>query len=635
MRRQWKSAKPNSADSNSLFLKPKFSTPEGRAAMAPKFVSERNLKFLFYDVFDAPALTAYPYFEQLNKKLFDMILDATVKLAKDIAQPTLKEMDQLPPQITEGQVRVHPAVRRFMLECGRGGWIAAGFPNELQGEQLPHTLNAICQFIFAAANYSISVYPGLTAGAAALIASFGTPELIKTYVPSMLAGKWQGTMALTEPQAGSSLSDIVSEAHLTGQGHYRIQGQKIFISGGDHDGVDNVVHLMLARIPGGPPGVKGISLFVVPKLRPAEDGHLISNDVTVSQIYHKLGYRGCPITELCFGEKQDCRGFLVGEPHKGLFYMFQMMNGARIEVGLGATAIAQAAYLAALDYSRLRPQGRKLTEKDPARPQIAIIEHADIKRMLLFQKAVVEGALALIVQCAQYADLNQVATGEAKENSGLLLDLLTPVAKTYPSEMGLLSVSSAMQCLGGYGYCEDFPLEQFYRDIRIHPIHEGTTGIQGMDLLGRKVIMQKGRAMKLYFNEVHKTITAARTSSMLDPLALQMEAALEKLSAVTTALVARAEAKGAEIFLADATVYLEFFGIITIAWQWLKQAVKAQALGEEKGRKGERERNFYQGKLMVCRFFFKYEVPKIKGLADTLLDEAPLTVEMSATLFDD
>lgn len=603
--------------------------------MAPKFISERNLKFLFYDVFDGPALSQYPYFEQHNQKIFGMILDATFKLAKDIAQPTLKELDQHPPQLIEGQVRVHPAVRKFMLECGRGGWIAAGFPNELQGEQLPHMLNAICQFVFAAANYSISVYPGLTAGAAALITSFGTPALIETYVPPMLAGKWQGTMALTEPQAGSSLSDIVSEAHPTDQGHYRIQGQKIFISGGDHDGVDNVVHLMLARIPGGPPGVKGISLFVVPKLRPAEDGRLIPNDVTVSQIYHKLGYRGCPITELCFGEKQDCRGFLVGEPHKGLSYMFQMMNGARIEVGLGATAIAQAAYLAALDYSRLRPQGRKLTEKDPARPQIAIIEHADVKRMLLFQKAVVEGALALIVQCARYADLCQAAGGEVKEKAGLLLDLLTPVAKTYPSEMGLLAVSSAMQCLGGYGYCEDFPLEQFYRDIRIHPIHEGTTGIQGMDLLGRKVVMQNGRAMKLYFEEVHKTIADARTSANLDPLARQMEAALERLSAVTTALVARAATMGAEVFLADATVYLEFFGIVTIAWQWLKQAVKACALSEEKGSRAARERNFYQGKLMACRFFYKYEVPKINGLADTLLDEAPLTVHMSANLFDD
>jgi alkylation response protein AidB-like acyl-CoA dehydrogenase len=603
--------------------------------MAAKFISERNLKFLFYDVFDGPALTAYPYFEQHNKKIFDMILDATLKLARDIAQPTLREMDQHPPQLIEGQVRVHPAVRKFMLECGRGGWIAAGFPNELQGEQLPHMLNAICQFIFAAANYSISVYPGLTAGAAALIATFGTPALIETYVPSMLAGKWQGTMALTEPQAGSSLTDIISEAHPTDQGHYRISGQKIFISGGDHDGADNVIHLLLAKIPGGPPGVKGISLFVVPKLRPAEDGRLIPNDVTVSQIYHKLGYRGCPITELCFGEKQDCRGFLVGEPHKGLSYMFQMMNGARIEVGLGATAIAQAAYLAALDYARLRPQGRRLTEKDPARPQVPIIEHADVKRMLLFQKAVVEGALSLIIQCALYADRGHVTKGEDKENAGLLLDLLTPVVKTYPAEMGLLSVSSALQCLGGYGYCQDFPLEQYYRDIRIHPIHEGTTGIQGMDLLGRKVIMQNGRAMKLYLQEVHKTTAAARTSASLEMTAGQMEAAAEKLTGVTTDLISRAQARGAEIFLADATVYLEMFGIVTIAWQWLKQAVKAQALLDEQGSRPPRERNFYRSKLMTCRFFFKYEVPKINALADTLLDEEPLTVQMSANFFDD
>jgi butyryl-CoA dehydrogenase len=601
--------------------------------VAAKFVSERNLKFLLYEVFDVAALTRLPYYKMHNRKTFDMVLNETLRIARDLMRPCLEEMDRHPPELVDRQIKVHPSVKPIMREVGQGGWIGASFPNEFGGEQLPVSVASACRFIFFAANYSAGVYPELTSGAARLILSFGAPGLIDTYVPKMLNGEWQGTMALTEPAAGSSLSDITTSAIPTGNGGYRIQGQKIFISAGDHDGVENVVHLMLAKIEGAPPGVKGISLFVVPKMRPDSQGALVDNDIAVSQVYHKLGYRGTPIVELSIGEKGSCHGYLVGEPHKGLIYMFQMMNEARIGVGLGAAAIASAAYYAALNYARQRPQGRKPANKDPLAPPVPIIEHADVKRMLLFQRAVFEGALSLLLQCSVYADKALTAKGPDKHKWDLLLDILTPVAKSYPSEMGILAVSQALQCFGGYGYCEDFPVEQYYRDMRIHPIHEGTTGIQGIDLLGRKVRMENGHAYTLFIKEIRETITACRDHEDLNTRGRQLEEALVTLDQVTQHLTARMPEQGPELLLADATLYLDFSGIIAIAWQWLLQALSAKrALA---GQPSRSQTNFYQGKLYTAAYFFSYELPKVKGLAVRLLDDNPVTVEMNTDYFSD
>jgi hypothetical protein len=412
-----------------------------------------------------------------------------------------------------------------------------------------------------------------------------------------------------------------------------MRGQKIFISAGDHDGVENVIHMMLAKIPGAPPGVKGISLFLVPKKRVKADGTLEPNDLTVATVYHKLGYRGCPITQLSMGENDDCRGYLVGEPHKGLSYMFQMMNEARIGVGMQATAIASAAYYASLEYAKERPQGRRLSSKDPTLPQIPIIEHADIRRMLLFQRGVTEGSLSVILQCAMYTDLARTDNAEQRERYELLLDLLTPVAKSYPSENGIISVSQGLQILGGYGYCQEFPLEQYYRDIRIHPIHEGTTGIQALDLLGRKVVMKNGQALRLYFEEVQATIQSASPYEDLKPYAERLKESLEKLRSVTMHRVQFAMQGDVEKFLADATLYLEMFGIIAIAWQWLIQGVAAQqGLATDCS---AMDRQFYEGKLHTMRYFFHYELPKTYGLAGRLLESDGLTVEMSSAAFDD
>ena len=601
--------------------------------MAAKFVSEKNLIFLLYDVFDLISLTKFSYYKQHNRQLFKMVFDATLKLAKGLFRPNLEEMDKKPPELKDGRVKVHPSVRTIMKECGQGGWIAAGFPSEVGGEQLPILFSAGCRFIFAAANYSASVYPEITAGAARLITSFGNEDLIRTYVPRMLDGQWQGTMVLTEPQAGSSLADIVTMAEPAENGQYKIHGQKIFISAADHDGVENVVHLILARIQGAPPGIKGISLFLAPNNRIDESGRLVFNDITVSQVYHKLGYRGVPLTELSIGEKNNCYGFLVGEPHKGLSYMFQLMNEARIGIGIGAAGIASAAYYAALEYAKGRTQGRKKLQKDPGSPQIPIIEHTDIKRMLLLQRAVVEGSLSLLLQCAKYADLAHLLAGEEKEKYELLLDILIPAAKSYPSEMGIISVSQGLQCFGGYGYCDDFPLEQYYRDMRIHPIHEGTTGIQGIDLLGRKVIMKNGKAFRLYLEEVDKTAAAAEVDPELKSYARQLRQAVAKLEEVTSHLSNINQAQDPDIFLADATLYLEFFGIIAVAWQWLLQAISVQkALNKDHS---HADSNFYHGKHFAFRYFFAYELPKILGLAKRLMDSDPVTVEMKTEFFTD
>ncbi len=601
--------------------------------MADKFVSQRNMEFMVHEVLNTEGLTQYSYFEDHGREAFDLVLDTAVKIAQGLLRPSLKIMDQDPPKLVNGRVRVQAIVRDFMKEFGEGGWISATAPYELEGQQLPQVMKASSSFIFAAANYSASVYPMLTTGAAHLIESFGSEELKRTYIPKMFSGEWQGTMAMTEPQAGSSLSDIITQAEPTPDGYYKIWGQKIFISAGDHDGVDNVVNLMLAKIKGAPPGVKGISLFVVPRLRPDKNGGLEPNDVNIAGIFHKLGYRGCPITQLSLGESGDCRGWLVGVPHQGLAYMFQMMNEARIEVGIGAAGIASAAYYAALEYAKARPQGRKPGTKNPSLPPVPIIQHADVKRMLLFQRAVVEGSLALLLQCALYSDYTKVTEGQEREKYGQLLDLLTPIAKTYPSEMGILSCSQGLQVLGGYGYCDEFPLEQFYRDCRIHPIHEGTTGIHGLDLLGRKIVMKNGQAYQSYLREVQQTIQLSRSNPLIEPYAIRLDQTILRLEDVTHHLLEISRNHGPELFLADSTLYLEVFGIIAVAWQWLVMGLAAsKALDQAPS---EVEASFYEGKLQTMKYFFHYELVKSHGLFERLLNGDGLTVETNENHFMD
>ncbi len=594
------------------------------------FYSKRDLYFQLFELVDCESLCQYAYFQDHDKESFKMVLDAAESIAEKMLLPLLTDMDRNEPQLVDGKIRIHPGMKAVIKKMGEDGWVNAAFDYEEGGQQLPTTLLNAAGFIFQAANYSSSIFTYMSGGASNLIRTFGSKKLVDTFTPAIYAGKWQATMALTEPDAGSSLSDITTSAEETGEeGVYKIKGQKIYISAGDHDACENVVHLMLAKIKGGPIGAKGISLFVVPQKR-IDGDTLVFNDVVTAGVFHKMGYKGAPIAHLSMGSSDDCYGYLVGEPHKGLSYMFQLMNEARVTVGMNATAIGTAAYHASLKYAKERPQGRKIYEKNPALPQTAIINHADVKRMLLFQKAVVEGSLSLLIYCSKLADLIHVETGDTKEKYTFLLDLLTPIAKSYPSEMCCLSTSAAVQTLGGAGYTTDFPVEQYYREARIHPIHEGTTGIHGIDLLGRKITMQNGKATQLFFDEVENAIQEAANNDDLKPYATHLKQYGLKVQDVTRHLLSLAQRGETEKYLADATLYLEMFGILTIAWQWLLQAEIALRKMEQAHAE---DRNFYQGKWMTMKYFFEYELVKIDTLALRLKSNNAVTVEMQSDWF--
>jgi alkylation response protein AidB-like acyl-CoA dehydrogenase len=595
------------------------------------FFSKRNLQFNLYQLLNVEQLSQYTYFQDHNRESFDMVIDAAEQIADKMLLPLLTEMDRKEPQLVEGKIRVHEGMRAIVKRFGDDGWINAPFSYEEGGQQLPSVVHNAAAFVFQSANYSASVFPFLTTGAANLIRSFGSKSLVDTYTPLMYNGQWQGTMALTEPDAGSSLSDISTSAEATNsEGVYKMKGQKIYISCGDHDACQNVVHLMLAKIKGGPAGAKGISLFVVPQKRLENNHSLVPNDVLTAGVYHKMGYKGAPIAHLMIGSNDDCYGYLVGEPHKGLSYMFQMMNEARVGVGMNAAAIGTAAYYASLQYAKERPQGRPVAEKDPSKPQAFIVRHADVKRMLLFQKSVVEGSLSLLLYCGLLSDLVRVSEDETKERYELLLNLLTPIAKTYPSEMCCQTTSAAVQILGGAGYTTDFPVEQFYREARIHPIHEGTTGIHGMDLLGRKITIKQGRSVQILMEEITATLTTARAHQNLQNHCQQLEKALGKVQQVTAHLLTLAP-QNVEAYLADATLYLEMFGLTVLSWQWLKQAVVAQeSLANDLP---ESECDFYKGKLACTRYFFEYELVKVESLSRRLLSNDRITIEMQEGWF--
>jgi butyryl-CoA dehydrogenase len=435
-------------------------------------------------------------------------------------------------------------------------------------------------------------------------------------------------MALTEPQAGSSLSDILTTATPNPDGSYSLTGTKIFISAGDHDLAENIVHLVLAKIPGSPPGVKGISLFAVPKYRVNADGSLgPHNDVSLAGLFHKMGYRGTVSTQLSFGERGECRGELIGQPNQGLAYMFHMMNGARIGVGLGAVMIGYTSYLHALDYARERPQGRPLSAKDPRTPQVPIVQHADVRRMLLASKSYVEGGLALALYAALLDDELETATSpDVRRDAELLLGLLTPVVKAWPSQYCLLASDLAIQVYGGYGYTREYPVEQFYRDNRLNPIHEGTNGIQALDLLGRKALGGGGKALELLVRSMLPDIEAARGVEGLRSFGEELGQAVERLIA-TTRRLGEAALGDVERALSNASVYLEAMGHVVVAWMWLRQALAAtRALGSARGS----DADFYRGKLAACRYFFRWELPRIgpqlallDSLDSTCLDAQP------------
>ena len=592
------------------------------------YMNMDNLRFVLHEYLNVESLCGFERYQEYDKSSFDILLDSIKSFADNVMYPVFKEMDEDPARFEDGKIIVHPVVGEIMKFAGENGNIGSTFDYDEGGMQLPYVMESAMAHVAQCANNSLTGYTGLTGGSAHLIVNFGSEELKKTYVPNMLAGKWGGTMCLTEPQAGSSLSDISSSASPNPDGSYNLKGQKIFISGGDHEYCENMIHLVLARIDGAPRGTKGISLFVVPKLRPTEGSGLEPNDVKTAADFQKMGQRGYCTTHLVFGEQDNCKAWLVGPENKGLKCMFQMMNGARIDVGLTAVSTATAAYYAALRYAKERPQGRRILsdgKKNTEAEQSLIIRHPDVRRMLLFQRAVIEGSLALLLQSSMYNDLSKVSETEEERNRYYeLLELITPIAKTYPSEVGQLSVSNGIQVLGGYGYCTDFPLEQYYRDIRIMAIYEGTTGIQSLDLLGRKIVMNQGSAMRLLTREIISTIKESGDIPELKEYAEQLKGASKTLEDSLMFLLQFAMSGEHERYISDATPFMELMGNVVIAWQWLKMGIVAhQKLQSEDAAFSD---SFYQNKLHTMRFFFKYELPKVTALAQTIKSTDVLTI---------
>jgi alkylation response protein AidB-like acyl-CoA dehydrogenase len=593
--------------------------------MAKQYFSRRNLDFLLYEVHNAEELTQYPYFQDHSRETFDMVLDMNVDIADRILHPAFVDADRKQPNLVDGQVKVHPGVHQYIKAMGEAGLIAAPFSYEDGGQQLPEMVAGAAEFIRGAANNSFVMFTGLAAGSTHLILAFGSDELKQTYTPNMLSGKWGGTMCLTEPNAGSSLSDLETVAIPQPDGTYKIKGQKVFISAGDQDYAENIIHLVLARIQGAPKGTKGISLFVVPKKRLTADGGLVDNDVVSTGIYHKMGQKGTPAMHLTFGDRDDSIGYVVGQEHQGLKYMFQMMNEARLGVGMAGAYIASAAYYASLEYAQERPQGRRLNNKNLDDAPTFIVNHPDVRRLLMSQKALFEGSTSLILECHKWSDLTKVLEGDEKVNTQTLLDLMTTVAKTYPAESGIQAVNQGVQVLGGYGYTEDFPLEQMARDVRIMSIYEGTTAIHSLTLLGRGIPGQGGKAAQLLFGEVMKSIADAETFDDLKPYADKLKNEMGRLQKVTMHLLGIAAKGDHEVFLADASLYMEMFGTLCVAWQWIKQATVAKRAMVSKNVEGD-ELAFYEGKIHSMKFYFHYEVPKVLGLAARLTDTEVLTV---------
>jgi len=595
--------------------------------MINKYIDFDTLKFMLYEVHGLEKMLDKKRFEDYDKEAIDLFIESIKEFSDRELYPVFKEMDENPAYYEDGKIYVHEKVKTLMYQGGEMGIISASFDYKDGGMQMPLLAHTAAMFILEAANNHLPGYAGLTQGAAELIIHFADEDLNKKYVPNMLSGKWGGTMCLTEPQAGSSLSDITTKAIRTENGYFNISGQKIFISAGDNHFTENVVHLLLARIEGAPAGTKGISLFIVPKNRLNESGSLDFNDVNTIGDFQKMGQKGYCTSHLSFGDNDDCRAWLVGEENKGLYYMFLMMNAARIAVGRGASAIATAAYNASLNYAKERPQGRKLSsdgKKNPDEKPSLIIEHPDVRRMLLLQKSMSEGSMSLVFLAAKYYDLENTAeTDEERYKYKTLLDMIIPVAKTYPSEAGNISVSNGIQVLGGYGFCSDFILQQYYRDIRISSIYEGTTGIQSQDLLGRKITMDNGRGLELLTKEILKTISQANKQDELEIYAKKLSEKIDLTQKVLNKLMPLALKGDYERFLADASIFMEFFSLIIVSWNWLDIGITA---------KNQLEKNHYdsallKGKLEAMKYFFSYELPKTTGLAEILMNTSEITIK--------
>ena len=589
-------------------------------------INQKDVFFILKEQLNYGTLGSLDRYEGLNEKTFDMLITEALKFARGVVDPLQEIGEQFGVKFEDGNVTCPPEFKKVFQQYGQDGWTAAVRDPEYGGQGFPNMMRIVINDLMYGACQSFNMAPSLTHGAAHLIESFGTKELKERFIPKMFDGTWAGTMCLTEADAGSNLAALQTTAYPAGD-HYNIKGSKIFISWGDHDLTENIIHLVLARIEDAPAGVKGISLFVVPKMKLNPDGSLAgSNDVLCGGVEKKLGLHASPTCVLDFGNNDDCIGYLCGEANRGLAHMFQMMNAARINTGVSGMALAGTAYQNALEYARGRAQGRDIAGRKTG--DVPIIDHPDVRRMLLWMKAMVDGMRSMIYTGAFWQEYAlELSEGDQKQHYANLLDFMTPIIKAYCSEMGFRVCETAIQCLGGYGFCKEYPLEQYLRDAKIMSLYEGTNGIQSMDLMGRKMRLNNGGPFMAYRKEIENFCRENQDHPQLGNHVKALSEVFEKLTAV--AMHMRDQMSSDPLQWASNTYpALTAFGEVTMTWRLLDMAAIA-ARAVEKGK----QKNFYTGKIMQATYFADVTLPHTLATMENALREGREVVDMPEGAF--
>ncbi|MFP4477668.1 MAG: acyl-CoA dehydrogenase [Desulfatibacillaceae bacterium] len=615
--------------------------------MAQSITDRRDVSFVMNEQLGIDQLCKADRYCDLNQKTFDMVMQEARNLAIKEILPTFKESDEVGCQFDNGEVKVPPSYHRAYELFREGEWLTVADDPEIGGQGMPHVLACGALELFAGANLAFSIYAMLGHGAGKIIEEYGSEEQKNLYLPKVYSGEWGGTMCLTEPEAGSDVGALTTTAKDNGDGTYSITGTKIFISAGEHDLVPNIIHPVLARIEGDPPGTPGISIFIVPKVWVNEDGSLGgTNGVTCDRIEEKMGIHGSCTCQLSFGAKEQCRGVLLGEPRKGMRIMFVMMNEERLNVGVQGLGAASTAYLYAVNYARERLQGKNLLKAaDKAAPSVAIMQHPDIRRMLIEMKAYVEGLRSLNYYTGLCMDLARVGeTEEVREKYRKYIDLLTPICKAYTTEKGYKVCVDAIQVYGGYGYTQEYPVEQIARDCKITTIYEGTTGIQAMDLLGRKLGMDKGQVFMSLLKDMQKTVAEGKEIPMNKAMAEKLEEGVNRLGEVAQVIGKTASSEKVMTAFANAYPFLECMGDVILGWMWLWRANTAApklvriAKGEDaeavaKAVGKNKDAAFYDGQIKTASYFINAMLPVTFGRMESIKANESSPVDMADASF--
>ena len=574
-------------------------------------VNRNDLFFILKNQLNYGSLCSLERYQDLKEEMLDMVLTEAITLAKEVVDPLQEIGERSGVKFERGEVSCPPEFKKAFRQFGEDGWIGLSRNTTYGGQGFPHMMRIVVNDLMYGACQSFNMAPSLTHGAAHLIENFATETLKKQFVPRMYGGEWAGTMCLTEPDAGSNLANIQTTAYPDGD-LYRIKGSKIFISWGDHDLTENIIHLLLARIEGAPEGIKGISLFIVPKIKVNTDGSLGKpNDVHCERVEEKLGLHASPTCELSFGGHDECIGFLCGEPSQGLSHMFQMMNAARINTGVSGMTMASTAYLNALAYAKARIQGQDVAGRKSG--YVPIIDHPDVRRMLLWMKAMVDGMRSMIYTGAFWSDLAWELPKGTPEKTHYqnLLDFITPIIKAYCSHMGFRVCETAMQCLGGYGYTRDYPIEQYLRDAKIMSLYEGTNGIQSIDLMGRKMRGGQAAPFRAYRDEVERFCAHHEHHPSLGKEVKSLAMTERKLTDIALAMAERMNSDPPQ-WASYTFPALMCFGDVTMAWRLLDLAIIAQRMTDE-----GRGNAFYAGKIMQASYFVGTVLPLTMARLET------------------